>query len=156
MLMSHQSCHLISSPIHEFSFIRLDGSWALLGLLSGLDQLKKFNHPKICGLIPLISQKCKLFRGQTKLSLMNLLGKRKNFNTTEIQQNHLHVAVAAQAWSISWAMSSVQNFGIDHESQLLTTHCFHVSICRISFSSNDKLSCLLFSLAYRKFLTIPI
>ena len=53
MLMSHQSCHLISSPIHEFSFIRLDGSWALLGLLGGLDQLKKVNHPNICGLFHL-------------------------------------------------------------------------------------------------------
>ena len=53
MQMSHQSCHLISSPIHEFSFIRLDGSWALLGLLGGLDQLKKVNHSNICGLFHL-------------------------------------------------------------------------------------------------------
>ena len=53
MQMSHQSCHLISSPIYEFSFIRLDGSWALLGLLGGLDQLKKVNHSNICGLFHL-------------------------------------------------------------------------------------------------------
>ena len=44
---------LISSPIHEFSFIRLDGSWAMIGLLGGLDQLKKVNHPNICGLFRL-------------------------------------------------------------------------------------------------------
>ena len=50
MLMSHKSCHLVNSPIYEFSFIRLDGSWALLGLLGGLDQLKKVNHPIVCGL----------------------------------------------------------------------------------------------------------
>ena len=108
-------------PLDQFSYPWIlihQAGWllgiALLGLLSGLDQLKKFNHLNICGLIPLISQKCKLFRGQTKLSLMNPLGKRKNSNTTEIQQNHLHIAVAAQAWSISWAMCSVQNFGINH------------------------------------------
>ena len=53
MLMSHQSCHFVSSPIYEFSFIRLDGSWALLGLLGGRDQLKKVNHPNICGLFHL-------------------------------------------------------------------------------------------------------
>ena len=53
MLMSHQSCHLVSSPIYEFLFIRLDSSWALLGLLGGLDQLKKVNYPNIGGLFHL-------------------------------------------------------------------------------------------------------
>ena len=53
MLMSHKSCHLVNSPIYEFSFIRLDGSWALLGLLGGLDQLKKVNYPNIGGLFHL-------------------------------------------------------------------------------------------------------
>ena len=53
MLMRHYSCHLVSSPTHEFSFIRLDGSWALLGLLGCLDQLKKVNHQIVCGLFHL-------------------------------------------------------------------------------------------------------